>query len=204
MYTVREHLQFNNLEQEVESRWQLVEAAWENNIAKNLMLIEYDKKNENFIGDNSLKRTTVTSARPALNGYQKGRCFYCFSEITIYKDDDSLADVDHFFPHVLKLCDNNKPVDGVSNLVLSCKQCNRGEGGKFEKIPSIELLDRLYTRNEYLISSHHPLRETLIAQTGITSTNRQNYMQDIYNCASAYVGAGKTKWQPTPQGDSIF
>ena len=77
-----------------------------------------------------------------------------------------------FFPHILKHCDSNKPIDGVTNLVLACKECNRGENGKFEKMPTIDLLERLHNRNEYLITSHHPLCGTLMAQTGITSENR--------------------------------
>ena len=199
-----EQIHFNNLELEVEARWQLVESAWENNLARNLMLVEYNENEQTFIGNNTLRRTTVTSARPALNGYQKGRCFYCFREISIVRNNENTADVDHFFPHMLKQCDSNKPVDGISNLVLSCQKCNRGEDGKFEKLPSLDLLDRLFYRNEYLITSHHPLRETLIAQTGISTHNRQNYLQDIYNCATMYVGAGKKKWEPKPQGVAVF
>ena len=115
-----------------------------------------------------------------------------------------MADVDHFFPHMLKQCDNNKPIDGVANLVLACRECNRGENGKFEKIPTPDLLERLFNRNEYLITSHHPLRETLIAQTGLTTANRQNFLQDAYNCSTFFVGARSKKWQPVPQGDAIF
>ena len=114
------------------------------------------------------KRVVITSSRDALNGYQKGRCFYCFREISVDSGADDLADVDHFFPHKLIFCADNKPINGVANLVLACKECNRGESGKFDRLPSIPLLERLYFRNEYLIKSHHPLRETLISQTGLT------------------------------------
>jgi hypothetical protein len=61
----------------------------------------------------------------------------------------------------------------------------------------------LYNRNEYLITSHHPLRETLISQTGNTSEKRKDYLQDAYNCSSLYYGVFK-KWQPTQQGIAIF
>ncbi|MDM8545773.1 HNH endonuclease domain-containing protein [Candidatus Venteria ishoeyi] len=198
-----EQFQFKNLKQETEARWRLVETAWENNISRNLMLVEYDNQNQNLIGVNSIRRTTVTSARPALNGYQKGRCFYCYQEISTIIGSDALADVDHFFPHMLKSCDTNKPIDGVVNLVLACQECNRGVDGKFDKLPSTTLLERLYDRNEYLITSHHPLRETLIAQTGNTATKRQNYLQEAYNCATLFVGSRK-KWEPKPQGAAIF
>ena len=231
-----EQTQFANLEQETEARWRLVESAWENNLSRNLMLMEYETESSNLIGVNlkevdgpeyiwgqdlahektagkkwdfqqpsinSIRRTTVTSARPALNGYQKGRCFYCYREISIISGRDDMADVDHFFPHILKQCNINKPIDGVANLVLACQECNRGKNGKFERLPSVDLLDRLFNRNEYLISSHHPLRETLIAQTGNSASKRQNYLQEAYNCSTVFVGATR-KWQPKPQGTAIF
>ena len=62
------------------------------------MLVDYEEENKSFVGVNSLRRTTITSARPALNGYQKWRCFYCFCEISIIQSSEKMADVDHFFP----------------------------------------------------------------------------------------------------------
>lgn len=199
-----EQQQFANLVQETESRWRLVESAWENNLSRNLMLVEYEEEGCLLIGVNAIRRTAVTSARPALNGYQKSRCFYCFREISIVFGSDNVAEVDHFFPHILKQCDNRKPIDGIANLVLACQECNRGEDGKFDRLPSIELLERLFNRNEYLITSHHPLRETLISQTGNTSEKRQTYLQDAYNCSTLHVGAGGRKWQPKQHGVAIF
>jgi hypothetical protein len=105
---------------------------------------------------------------------------------------------------MLKQCDRVKPIDGVANLVLACQECNRGTDGKFNRLPSITLLERLYKRNEYLINSHHPLRETLIAQTGNTTQKRQAFLQDAFNCSTSYVGAGSRKWQPKQQGEAIF
>jgi len=199
-----ERTQFSDLAEETEARWRLVEAAWENSIARNLMLVEYEAEGRNLIGVNGLNRITVTSARPALNGYQKGRCFYCFQDISIVYGSDKVADVDHFFPHTLKFCDARKPIDGISNLVLACRECNRGTDGKFDRLPTVGLLERLFNRNEYLITSHHPLRETLIAQTGSSSEKRQAYLQDAYNCATLYMGGGGRKWQPKQQGIAIF
>ena len=50
--------------------------------------------------------------------------------------------------------------------MLTCWRCNRGECGKFAQVPAIPYLERLHKRNEFLINSHHPLRETIINQTG--------------------------------------
>jgi hypothetical protein len=202
-YRLGETLQYESLAAETESRWRLVETAWELNLPKHLIKIDYKEETSQFIADNKLQRVPVTSAKASLNGYQKGRCFYCFREISIEPNHADCADVDHFFPHDLRKCDADKPINGVANLVLACSDCNRGVGGKFAKIPAIPLLERLYDRNEYLITSHHPLRETLIAQTGITSNKRQHYLQDAYNCSISYYQLN-SKWQPKPQGIAIF
>jgi hypothetical protein len=106
------------------------------------------------------------------NGYQKGKCFYCFSDISIEGNDDTLADVDHFLLRVLLQLGVQLPVDGVWNLVLACRRCNRGIDGKSSRIPAKRLLERLDTRNEFLIASHHPLKETLIVQTGEDNRTR--------------------------------
>ncbi len=194
---------FTDFEQETEARWRLVEAAWEANVSRNLLLVAYEEKTRRLIGMTPLRRTALTSASPSLNGYQKGRCFYCYRDISIIQGHEHTADVDHFFPHILKQCGSDKPIDGVANLVLACQECNRGKGGKFERLPSIKLLDRLFTRNEYLISSHHPLRETLITQTGRATNQRQQFLQDVYNCSTVFVGSS-AKWEPSPQGDAVF
>ena len=40
-------------------------------------------------------------------------------------------------------------INGVWNLVLSCKSCNRGENGKFAKLPKSQpYLEKLYNRND--------------------------------------------------------
>jgi hypothetical protein len=90
------------------------------------------------------------------------------------------ADVDHFFPHKLKQQNTCINVDGIWNLVLSCNTCNRGTNGKFDRIPSARLLTRLHNRNEFFIGSHHPLRETLIRQTGSTTAERANFLRTTY------------------------
>ncbi len=201
-FNLSESEQFSSLNFETEARWRLVETAWEMNLPKHLVQISYDDKGL-LIADNKLRRVDVTPARSALNGYQKSRCFYCFKDITIESGQPHSADVDHFFPHILRECDAQKPINGIANLVLSCSDCNRGKQGKFEKLPSLILLERLHSRNEYLITSHHPLRETLIAQTGLTQQQRHDFLQDAYNCATLYCGSSQ-KWQPTPQGTAIF
>jgi hypothetical protein len=200
-YELSESFQYSNLPAETEARWRLVETAWSLNLPKNLVQITVDDGFSLFLAENRQRRIAVTKSRHALNGYQKGKCFYCYREISI-DEEECLADVDHFFPWMLNYCAEGKPINGVANLVLACAECNRGPRGKFDRIPSLRLLERLSRRNEYLIVSHHPLRETLIAQTGRTRQDRQTFLQDVYNCAKMTIPV--PTWEPQPQGDVAY
>ena len=66
------------------------------------------------------------------------------------------------------------------NLVLACQTCNRS---KLARAPQVKYLNRLNTRNNYLISSHHPLRETLIRQTGNIDADRHSFLNRSYQVA---------------------
>lgn len=170
---------FTNLPQEVEARWRLVETAWLLKISRNLVQVNYDNDQEIFFTHHNRRRINVTSCRDSLNGYQKGKCFYCFAPISLEPESEDFVDVDHFFPHILG--ESIKPINGVWNLVLSCQRCNRGSFGKFERLPHLRYLERLHTRNEFLISSHHPLRDTLIQQTGQSESDRGLFLNSAYN-----------------------
>jgi hypothetical protein len=195
--------QSGNLPSEVEARWNLVETAWDIGVSRGLVSIGYDEEHQAlFALDNQRRRKSVTGSRDALSGYQKGKCFYCFSDISIDDvEDKRYPDVDHFFPHVLKHQGLSNIIDGVWNLVLSCKECNRGEGGKFASVPTIKLLGRLHRRNEFLITSHHPLRETLIQQTGITVGNRQMFLNAFHEKSWAKL---IHTWEAIEQDEPYF
>lgn len=178
-----ESSQADSLPHEVESRWRLVETAWELGMTRNAVYVDFDPDTENlFASPREHRRKTITSCRPALNGYQRGKCFYC--DATLILDGPGLStDVDHFFPHVLKGTGIAHPLDGAWNLVLACIVCNRGDRGKFARLPTTRLLGKLSTRNEYLISSHHPLRETLMCQTGLDERTRRDFLHTTYQAA---------------------
>jgi hypothetical protein len=184
---LKDKLQFLNLPYEVEARWRLVETAWSLNISPNLLEAKHDDESQLiFIENRDRKRVSVASSRDSLNGYQKGKCFFCFKDIII--DDTNtyhLADVDHFFPHSLntRTTDHAFNINGIWNLVLACRECNRGAKGKFDLVPSLPLLERLHRRNEWFIESHHPLRETIIKQTGSTPEARVGFLQIVHNVA---------------------
>ncbi len=192
--------QAGDLTLENEARWRLVETAWELGISRSL--IEFDPADKDLEVRRRGGRITVPACRAALNGYQKGNCFYCFGPIGIAPGapSDVGADVDHFFPWILGP-GLHANIDGVWNLVLACPACNRGSGGKSDRIPEFELLERLYRRNEFLIASHHPLQETLIDQTGRTSVARVGFLNQRYELA---VQLRVSRWRPVQRAAPAF
>lgn len=188
-----EGVQVRNIEKEVQSRWRLVETAWNLGVSANHLVVQHDHDlGEIFATDFTRRRRSVTNTRGALNGYQKGRCFYCFTALQLLGNNFN-TDVDHFFPQRLKQSNLGVNLDGVWNLVLSCQVCNRGPRGKFDRIPSPSLLERLHERNEFLIGSHHPLRETLINQTGDTTARRRNFLSNLYQATQL---SPQLAWEP--------
>jgi 5-methylcytosine-specific restriction endonuclease McrA len=185
--------------QETESRWRLVETAWE--LGTTTAVIGFDQETGNLILPAKLKRKPITSARPTLNGYQKGVCFYCYQKIGIVAGEQNLADVDHLFPHALEKNGLAKNLDGIWNLVLACQICNRGAKGKFDSTPHPKYVERLHKRNEYLILSHHPLRETLIKQSGQSTQSRHQFLQAHLDVASSYQ---PVPWETKPLGLAAF
>jgi len=198
LFEITSSLNGNDLYLETEARWRLVETAWSLDLSKNIILPD---DNLEYLYSDEIRRTNLTSSRNALNGYQKGRCFYCFREIALSSSSPNFCDVDHFFPFVLKRNAVLNSVDGIWNLVLACRMCNRGVDGKFDRVPDLSLVERLHQRNEYYVVSHHPLRETIILQTGKSEPERRATIQTSYNIAlSSLIHS----WKPKQQSESRF
>jgi hypothetical protein len=159
------------LSAEAESRWRLVETAWQLNLPRAGVAVQA-ALTQNLLFVERTRRVNLTGVRSALNGYQRGRCFYCAAAVSLAQ-----VDVDHFFPWILKERGVMPDVDGVWNLVLACQSCNRGEGGKFFAVPRARLTEKLYRRNNWLVDSHHPLRETIMLQTGETTEARASFLR---------------------------
>jgi hypothetical protein len=194
-------IQAPSLPMEAEARWRLVETAWELNIGRNLLQVKSDSEFNLYVESSNRRRRPITSSRDALNGYQKGKCFYCFRDITLDGAEMTSADVDHFFAWSLGR-DNaiamKTNLDGVWNLVLACVDCNRGPAGKFAKVPERRFVDRLQRRNNFLISSHHPLRETLIAQMGATEAERAAFLGErLVEARERLIH----EWRPAPSSE---
>jgi hypothetical protein len=189
-----------NLPLETDARWRLVETAWELGLSPALLAVSHDPTTEAlFVVDAGRRRRSITGARDALSGYQKGHCFYCFDGFSLVGGDP--PDVDHFFPHALKALGLGRIIDGVWNLVLACPRCNRGVSGKSDRVPSIRLLERLSSRNEFLIASHHPLSDTLVAQTGANETERRAFLNAFHTEAH---GALIHEWEPKEVREPLF
>ena len=180
---IKELFQYRNLDQEVEARWNLVETAWQLQINPNLLEVQYDEDRCLFFIENRfMSRIDITSVRDSLNGYQKGKCFYSYQDISVYKNDNNICEVDHFLPHLNKNHHhrNGANINGVWNLVLADGSINRD---KRARIPERRFLERLYNRNEFYIESKHPLAETIINQTGATKEKRIKFLAQQYNLA---------------------
>jgi hypothetical protein len=103
-------VQGDALSAEAESRWRLVETAWQLNLPRAGVAVQADLTH-NLLFVERLRRVNLTGVRPALNGYQKGRCFYCGVSVSLLH-----VDVDHFFPWILKDRGEMPDADGVCTL----------------------------------------------------------------------------------------
>ncbi len=209
LFRLVDTFQHRSLPAEVEARWRLVETAWELSLPASALVVAYDADTGGLVTEARFgRRRAVTHCRDALNGYQKGRCFYCFAEVSVTGGADDLAEVDHVFPHTLKRRAPEAPlaglVDGVWNLVLACRVCNRGPAGKFDRLPHPDYLERLMRRNEFLIASHHPLRETLMGQTGGRAGERVQFLREAYRLARTEGGLVGDAWRAADERDPAF
>jgi hypothetical protein len=190
---LKESFHFQNFNQEVEARWSLVETAWNLNLNPKLLEVKYDEyKSLFFLENDFMRRTDITSVRDSLNGYQKGKCFYSFQDISIVSGSSRLCEVDHFLPHINKIIHNDfgANINGVWNLVLADKEINRN---KSARIPEKKFLQRLCNRNEFYIQSKHPLAETIANQTGKTKQKRIEFLNKQYQLA---LNSSIITWKP--------
>lgn len=201
MYDIFESENYDNFQQEVEGRWNLVESAWGEQTA---IRVQYDPETQELfylrpISNNAYmsnyKRKALTPLRRPLNGYQKGKCFYCNQHIDIASNKEATCQVDHFLPHFLMHKSRyDLQLDEIWNLVLACKQCN-GFSEKGGRLPAKEFLAKLARRNEYLIESNLPIKETIIDQCGKTPIARENFLNKRY-VACIDISNTKVPWSP--------
>jgi hypothetical protein len=84
LFELKEQAGPKGLREEVEARWRLVETAWSTGIPQSALEVKRDiRSGQLYVQHSGRKRKDITSCRDALNGYQKGRCFYCFRSIAV-------------------------------------------------------------------------------------------------------------------------
>ena len=60
----------------------------------------------------------VTSSRPALNGYQKGKCFYCHDTISIVPRLESLQVTMDRYGHLCPSDDHKAAMDAIAGKLM--------------------------------------------------------------------------------------
>lgn len=147
------------LRQEAQSRWDLLEHAFTPENPEPLIANE-------LLSDVTTResREDLTHLIPTLSGYQRDRCFYCDKEL-----DDPV--VDHVLPH--SLVRHNQ----IWNLVLADDHCN---ANKSDRLPTEAMIDRLIQRNEAIIKSDHPLKESIIEDLGSPAQARSEAVKAEY------------------------
>ncbi len=169
-----------HLGSELDSRWDLLEYAFEN--IKSVEIIDVDEQIKHLI--NKEKRTNISGVIPSIEGYQQGRCFYC---------GEKLYDIaiDHVIPY--QVIQHNE----IWNLVLAHKFCNED---KSDNLPPIHFIENLIKRNGYFILSDHPIKNTIIKQLGNTKEERVNKTMKEYNYARGKIvriWGGNNYYNPT-------
>lgn len=201
MFEIFSSADYGNFKNEVESRWTLVETVWGEqgvfriNFDRDTQEMYYLKpmSNEEYLSN--YVRKPLTHLRNPFNGYQKGKCFYCNRHIDIEPNKENTCQVDHFLPHhLMRKTEYQLDLDEIWNLVLACKECN-GFSEKGGRMPAKNILPKLADRNEYLIESHLPIKETIISICGKTKKARYDFLNKRYEFCRAIKGA-HSEWSP--------
>jgi hypothetical protein len=153
---------------EIDSRWDLLEHAFEN--IHNVEYLDVDQYLEHVIRKES--RTNLTKLVHLLEGYQRGRCFYCNEPL-----HEEIA-VDHVIPYQALM--HNQ----FWNLVLADRFCNEN---KSDNIVPPHYVENLIARNEFFISSAHPLKDTLVRELGSTQQQRRRKVMKEYSYAKGKI-----------------
>ena len=158
---------------EAEERWRIVEDAWRAGIPS---AISYDP------GDGSLRsadrRVHLRSVVPILMPYQHGLCFYCLKPLDLAQINPkahNFPDVEHVVPYDYRneaIFKSGVNINGVWNLVIACRECNRGRKGKFNSLPTSRFYNKLLHRNIYFTEEHrHSLKYSVLQSMTAKSTS---------------------------------
>jgi len=180
---------FEELNDEVEARWSLLEGAF------SITHSQEEYKLANDIRDIYLKqgsdRKQLTKNIPFLSGYQGNVCFYCGEAL------GSDIHVDHVLPwQILRH-------DEIWNLVLSHEHCNLQ---KSDQLVGPHFIKKLIARNENIMGSNHPWKHKIEILLGRTSRERASSLTHHYDQVTK--ARGKVFWGGSqgynPENDSFY
>lgn len=167
------------LDDELDSRWRIVEASFDAQIGRGLVGAGVDIDTDTGEVLTPGKRVSLTSVRPLVIGFQHGRCFYCHEPLgDLY---GSNIHVDHVFAFSWMNTGSwrGRPdLNGIWNLVLSHGPCNLA---KMTKSPSSMEIERLIARNDAIAESPKPVSRTLELSMGgaKTAAQRRQYITNV-------------------------
>jgi 5-methylcytosine-specific restriction endonuclease McrA len=162
------------LDEELESRWSIVEASFDAEIGRSLIGEGFALSDDGTMLIARRKRVSIARLRPAIEGFQHGRCFYCNDPIA-----NSPVHIDHVYPFSLmatQLWAEGPDLNGVWNLVVACPACNLD---KSNRRPTEAEVRKLIARNERILGSPHPLRRTLELVLGRSERARLGFISAV-------------------------
>jgi hypothetical protein len=171
------------LAEELMTRWAIVEASFDAGIGQGLVGsgMTLSEDGHQFVPYG--RRVSLAKVRPALTGFQHGRCFYCHEPLSTVP---GAVHVDHVyaFSHMTRTSWAGPDLNGVWNLVASCSACNLA---KSARPPTGDEVERLLARNNAIAASPHPLRRTLertmatpTGRPAKTSTDRYEFVRRVH------------------------
>ena len=169
----------NELEDEIEARWNLLEGAFSINQSQQSYQLANDIRDIYLL--NGHERTPLTHNIPFLTGYQGNVCFYCGEEL------GADTHVDHVLPRQVISHDE------VWNLVLSHEHCNLQ---KSDKLVGPHYIEKLISRNENIMGSNYPWKKKIEASLGKNPRARAQALQHHYDQVN--IARGRDYWGGTP------
>jgi hypothetical protein len=191
------------LDEELESRWRIVEASFDAGIGRSLVRqgVDVDVETGGLIA--RTRRVPLTSLRSAIVGFQHGRCFYCNQPLGDLGPD---VHVDHVFAF---WCINTgswrePSLNGVWNLVLACAPCNLKKSGR---LPTDQEITRLIARNDAIAESRIPLRRTLELSMDAAGANasdrRLQFIHNIWTLVTTLARSGTICYRPFAESRAV-
>ncbi|WP_409062293.1 HNH endonuclease [Streptomyces sp. SYP-A7185] len=178
--------QATGLRAELGARWSIVECSFAAGIGRALVQEGVTVNWPTVELTDKRRRRSIAGVADALLGFQHGRCLTCDDVLDLA---DAVA-VDHVFPYSLMQryasvgAWTGPDLDVLWNLAPAHEACN---SAKSDRLPRPDELDRLARRNEAIMGSPHPLRQTLrlvlqAAPGSRVSVRWADFLHEVQRC----------------------